>query len=199
VDQAAEPITVDTILCATGRKPKPNLDPLCLENAGVKIERDYIPVGKDNRTNIPHIFAVGDCTDRINLTPVAIAEGRVFADTEFGKLPRSISYQNIPSAIFSQPEGGTVGFTETEAKNQLGEENIQIYSTTFRPLFNSLTDADEKVMVKLVVEKKYRSHFRRTYGWQKCLRNYSRNCDRRQHGGHEKRFRSYNWYPSQYR
>ena len=151
--ETPEPIVVDTILCATGRKPKPNLDPLCLENAGIVSNGDYIPVGKDSRTNVSHIFAVGDCTDRINLTPVAIAEGRAFADTEFGNQPRSISHENVPSAVFSQPEGGSVGFTEAEANNKFGEQNIQIYRAQFRPMFHSLTGADEKVMVKLVVEK----------------------------------------------
>ncbi|MBK4732192.1 glutathione-disulfide reductase [Oxynema sp. CENA135] len=148
-----EPLVVDTILCATGRKPKPQLDPLNLDNAGVEVRDEAIAVTEDSATSQPHIYAVGDCTDRLNLTPVAIAEGRAFADTVFGHIPRYISHKGVPSAVFAQPEGATVGMTEKEAIADFGEDRVKVYRGRFRPMFHSLTGANEKVMVKLVVEK----------------------------------------------
>lgn len=147
--EGQEPITVDTVLVATGRTP--SLEGLSLENAGIETAKGAIVVSKDSRTTQPHIYAVGDCTDRINLTPVAIAEGRAFADTEFGHNPRAISHQNVPSAVFSQPEAATVGMTEIEARDKFGD-SIQVYKAKFRPMFYSLAGADEKTLVKLVVE-----------------------------------------------
>ncbi|QIZ71706.1 glutathione-disulfide reductase [Oxynema aestuarii] len=148
-----ESLVVDTILCATGRKPKPQLDPLNLDNAGVEVRDEAIAVTEDSATSQPHIYAVGDCTDRLNLTPVAIAEGRAFADTVFGHIPRYISHKGVPSAVFAQPEGATVGMTEKEAIADFGEDRVKVYRGRFRPMFHSLTGANEKVMVKLVVEK----------------------------------------------
>ncbi len=145
----AEPLIVDTFLCATGRKP--NLAGLNLENAGVETLRGAIAVSNNCRTTQANIYAVGDCIDKANLTPVAIAQGRAFADTEFGNIPRAISLENIPTAIFSEPEGGTVGLTETEAREKFGE-SIKCYRAKFRPMFHSFTGAEDKVMVKLVVE-----------------------------------------------
>ncbi len=145
-----EPITVDALLCATGRKP--NLSRLNLEKAGVEVILGAIAVSADSCTNQSHIYAVGDCTDRINLTPVAIAEGRAFADTVFGHIPRHINHTGIATAIFSQPEASTVGLTEEEARDKVGD-NLTIYRAKFRPMFYSLTDADEKVMIKLIVDK----------------------------------------------
>ncbi|MEG4809037.1 glutathione-disulfide reductase [Microcoleus sp. F8-D3] len=142
-------LIVDALLSATGRLP--NLEKLGLENAGVETDKGAIAVTKDSRTSQPHIFAVGDCTNRINLTPVAIAEGRAFADTEFGNNPRAISHENVASAVFSQPEAATVGLTEEEAKAKF-PESIKCYTAKFRPMFHSLTGADEKTFVKLVVE-----------------------------------------------
>ncbi|MDG2991633.1 glutathione-disulfide reductase [Candidatus Synechococcus calcipolaris G9] len=149
-------IKVDTVLCAIGRSPK--LSGLGLENAGIQLKANErgiasIAVDEYSRTNQAHIFAVGDCTDRVNLTPVAIAEGRAFADTEFGNNPRSVNYDNIPSAVFSQPEAASVGLTEAQAKAKLGEDKVKVYRASFRPMFHSLTGANEKVMVKLVVEQ----------------------------------------------
>lgn len=150
-------LTVDTILCAMGRKP--NLIGLGLENAGVEVTKGAIAVSQNSRTSQGNIFAVGDCTNRINLTPVAIAEGRAFADTEFGNNPRAISHKNVPSAVFSQPEAATVGLTEEEARAQFGD-SVKCYKAKFRPMFYSLTGADEKTTVKLVVE----SHTDRVLG-----------------------------------
>jgi glutathione reductase (NADPH) len=144
-------VTADVVLMAIGRSP--NLEGLGLENADIKTANGAIVVDEYSRTNQPHIFAVGDCTDRINLTPVAIGEGRAFADTEFGNNPRIFSHHDVPSAVFSQPEAATVGMTEQEAKAKLGEEGVQIYRARFRPMFYSLTGMEEKTMVKLVVEK----------------------------------------------
>ncbi len=145
----AEPLIVDTFLCATGRKP--NLEGLNLENAGVETVKGAIAVSANCRTNQPNIYAVGDCIDKKNLTPVAIAQGRAFADTEFGNIPRTISLENIASAVFSNPEASTVGLTEAEAREKFGD-SIKCYRDKFRPMFHSFTGADEKVMVKMVVE-----------------------------------------------
>ncbi|MEG4944855.1 glutathione-disulfide reductase [Microcoleus sp. F4-D5] len=142
-------LIVDALLCATGRQP--NLEKLGLENAGVETDKGAIAVTKDSRTSQPHIFAVGDCTNRINLTPIAIAEGRAFADTEFGNNPRAITHENVPSAVFSQPEAATVGLTEEEAKAKF-PQSTKCYTAKFKPMFHSLTGADEKTFVKLVVE-----------------------------------------------
>ncbi|MDF0552748.1 glutathione-disulfide reductase [Kamptonema sp. UHCC 0994] len=143
-------ITVDALLCATGRSP--NLEGLGLENAGVETVLGAIAVTKNSRTSQHHIFAVGDCTNRINLTPVAIGEGRAFADTEFGNNPRAISHKNVASAVFSQPESASVGLTEAQARVKFGD-SIKCYSSKFRPMFHSLTGADEKTFVKLIVEE----------------------------------------------
>lgn len=147
--ESQETLTVDALLCATGRLP--NLEKLGLENAGVETDKGAIAVTKDSRTSQPHIFAVGDCTNRINLTPIAIAEGRAFADTEFGNNPRAISHENVASAVFSQPEAATVGLTEEEARAKF-PDSIKCYTAKFRPMFHALTGADEKTFVKLVVE-----------------------------------------------
>ena len=143
-------VTADVILSATGRKPSlPNMG---LENAGVEIKKEAIAVDEYSRTNQPHIYAVGDCTNRINLTPVAINEGRAFADTVFGGQPRTMAYDNIPSAIFSTPEGATVGLTEAQARKNWGEA-VKCYRAAFRPMYHTLSGRAEKTMVKLVVEE----------------------------------------------
>ncbi len=153
-------LIVDTVLCATGRAP--NLSQLGLENIEVSITTgkvdgsgystlNAIAVDEYSRTIQANIFAVGDCTDRLNLTPVAIAEGRAFADTEFGNKPRAASHEGVPSAVFSNPEAATVGLTETQAREKYGE-SIQCYRSKFRPLFYSLTGQDEKTLLKLIVD-----------------------------------------------
>jgi glutathione reductase (NADPH) len=143
-----ETIVVDVILAATGRKPK--LKNLGLENADVEINNGAIAVDKYSQTSQQNIFAVGDCTDRMNLTPVAIGEGRAFADTQFGGHSRTMSYENIPTAIFSTPEAATVGLTEAQAREQYGDA-VKVYRAKFKPTYHSLSGRDERVMVKLVV------------------------------------------------
>ncbi len=157
-------IIVDAVLSAIGRAP--NLAGLGLENAGVKTvlcDDEGLPrlhgysvncaieVDEYSRTSQSNIFAVGDCTNRINLTPVAIGEGRAFADTEFGNNQRIFSHDHVASAVFTQPEAATVGLSEAEAREKYGDA-VQVYRARFRPMFHSLTGADEKVMVKLVID-----------------------------------------------
>lgn len=145
-----ETVTVDAVtLAATGRKP--NLQNLGLENVDVKIHAEAIVVDEHNRTSVENIYAVGDCTDRINLTPVAINEGRAFADTVFGNKPRLMSYDNVPTAIFTNPEAATVGLSEEAAREQYGDEAIKIYRSRFRPMYYTLAGRDEKTLMKLVV------------------------------------------------
>jgi glutathione reductase (NADPH) len=155
-----EPIIADVFLVATGRTP--NVDGLGLENAGVDVvatsmegpgynTTNAIAVNEYSQTNQPNIFAVGDVTDRINLTPVAIGEGRAFADSEFGNNRREFSHKTVPTAIFSNPEAATVGLTEAEAREKLGDA-VTIYRTRFRPMYYTLTGKQEKTMMKLVVD-----------------------------------------------
>ncbi|OUL36525.1 glutathione-disulfide reductase [Nostoc sp. T09] len=143
--------TVDALLIATGRTP--NVNELQLENADVEIDRKAIAVNEYSQTSQPHIYAVGDCTNRKQLTPVAIAEGKSFADTVFGNQPHTVRYSNIPSSVFGKPQAAFVGLTELEAKEKLGADNITIYCTKFQPLFYSLTDREQETAMKLVVDK----------------------------------------------
>jgi glutathione reductase (NADPH) len=147
----SEVVVADAVgLAATGRKP--NIEKLGLENASVEVNNGAIAVDKYSQTSCENIYAVGDCTDRINLTPVAINEGRAFADTHFGGKSRIMSYENIPSAVFSTPEAATVGLTEAEAKEKYGDDAIKIYRARFRSTYYTLAGKDEKTMMKLVVE-----------------------------------------------
>ncbi|MEH2065609.1 MAG: glutathione-disulfide reductase [Nostoc sp.] len=155
-----EPVIADVFLVATGRTP--NVDGLGLENAGVDVAAtsmegpgynttNAIAVNEYSQTSQPNIFGVGDVTDRINLTPVAIGEGRAFADSEFGNNRREFSHKTVPTAIFSHPEAATVGWTEAEAREKLGDA-VTIYRSRFRPMYHSLTGKQEKTMMKLVVD-----------------------------------------------
>ena len=155
-----EPIIADVFLAATGRIP--NVDGLGLENAGVEFvpssvegpgysATNAIRVNEYSQTSQPNIFAVGDVTDRLNLTPVAIGEGRAFADSEFGNNGREFGHETVPTAIFSTPQAATVGLTEAQAREKLGDA-VTIYRTSFRPMYHSLTGEQEKTMMKLVVD-----------------------------------------------
>lgn len=136
-------------LMATGRQP--NIDNLGLENTGVEISQGAIAVNERSQTSEEHIFAVGDCTDNINLTPVAIREGRAFADSHFGGKSWQMSYDNVPTAVFSCPEAATVGLTEAEAKERYGDA-VKVYRSKFRPMYYTLPDKQEKTLMKLVVD-----------------------------------------------
>jgi len=107
-------------------------------------------VDEDHRTNLPSIYAIGDVTDRVQLTPVAIREGQAFADTVFGNKPTRVDYQNIPSAVFSHPPIGGVGMTEGEARNQLG--SYKTYTADFRPMKNVLAGRNERALYKMIVD-----------------------------------------------
>jgi glutathione reductase (NADPH) len=136
-------------LAALGRKP--NTANLGLENVDVKTHNGVIQVNEHSQTSVENIYSVGDCTDKIQLTPVAINEGRAFADTMFGNKPRTMNYADIPTAVFTTPEAGTVGLTEEEAREMYGD-NIHIYRSTFRPMYYVLPNKQEKTLMKLVVD-----------------------------------------------
>jgi glutathione reductase (NADPH) len=140
---------VDAVLVATGRRPL--TQNLGLERAGVATrENGAIIVDAHSRTNVSSVYAVGDVTDRINLTPVAIREGHAFADTVFGDTPTTIDYDGVPSAVFTTPEVGTVGLTEAAARDKYGA--LDIYETSFRPMRATLSGRAERVYMKLVVD-----------------------------------------------
>jgi len=143
-------IEADQLLFATGRRP--NIEGLGLEDAGVEVgESGQIKVDEDNRTSVPSIFAVGDVTDRVQLTPVAIREGQAFADTFFGNKPHRVDYGCIPSAVFSHPPLAGVGLTEGEARNKLG--SVKTYTSDFRAMKNVLAGRNERSLYKIVVDE----------------------------------------------
>jgi glutathione reductase (NADPH) len=141
--------TVDKVMFAVGRRP--NVMGLGLETAAVKIaEHGGIAVDAYSCTSAANIYAVGDVTHRVNLTPVAIREGHAFADTVFGGKPTAVDHSNVPTAVFSEPELGVIGLTETQARAQL--DKVDIYKTMFRPMKATLSGRDTKVFMKLVVD-----------------------------------------------
>jgi len=143
-------VASDQVLFAIGRHP--SVANLGLEKAGVVInpKNGGIAVDGFSQTNVPHIYAVGDVTHRINLTPVAIREGHAFADTVFGNRPTRVDHADIPTAVFSQPEVGTIGLTEAQARAQF--TNVDIYKATFRPMKATLSGRDTRILMKLVVD-----------------------------------------------
>jgi glutathione reductase (NADPH) len=142
-------IEADQLLFAVGRRP--NIEGLGLETAGVAIgDKGQITVDADNRTSVESIFAIGDVTDRIQLTPVAIREGQAFADTFFGKQPTQVDYSCIPSAVFSHPPLAGVGLTEGQARNKLG--SVKTFTSDFRPMKNVLAGRNERSLYKLVLD-----------------------------------------------
>ncbi len=141
-------IACDQLLLATGRSPK--IEGLGLDAVGVKTtDRGVVIVDPSSRTSVDNIFAVGDVTDRMNLTPVALAEGQAFAQTEFGDQPTPLDHHNIPSAVFSQPPVGSVGLSEAQARSEYGD--IQVYQSSFKPMKHTLSGRDERGMMKLIV------------------------------------------------
>ena len=140
---------VDAVLLATGRTPATH--GLGLENAGVALDRnDAVIVDEFSRTNIPSIYAVGDVTNRVNLTPVAIREGHAFADTVFGGKSVSVDHETIPTAVFTTPELGTVGISEQAALKSC--DGLDVYKTSFRPMRATLSGRDDRVTMKILVD-----------------------------------------------
>ena len=147
--EGCDDIEADAVLFATGRVP--NVEGLGLEDAGVELgERGQIKVDANSQTNVPSIFAVGDVTDRIQLTPVAIREGHAFADTQFGNKPWTVDHNCVPHAVFSHPPIAGVGMTEGEARNRLGD--VRTFTSDFRPMKNVLAGRNERSLYKLVVD-----------------------------------------------
>jgi glutathione reductase (NADPH) len=143
-------IASDLVMFAIGRHP--NVADLGLEKAGVAINPNNggIAVDSFSKTSVPNIYAIGDVTHRINLTPVAIREGHAFADTVFGKRQVEVDHADIPTAVFCQPEVGTVGLTEAQARAQFSQ--VDIYKATFKPMKATLSGRDTRVLMKLIVD-----------------------------------------------
>lgn len=143
-------IAADQVLVATGRRP--NTANLGLETAGVAVDRvGAIPVDAYSQSVIPSLYAVGDVTNRANLTPIAIREGHAFADTVFGGRPTMVDHSLIPTAVFSTPEIGVIGCSEAVARDLYGD--VEVYKTAFRPMRATLSGRDERVLIKLLVDK----------------------------------------------
>lgn len=141
-------LSTDLVMYATGRTA--NSSGFGLEALGVDLASEAaIKVNSDYQTNVPSIYALGDVTNRVNLTPVAIAEGMALVNKLYAKQPKSVDYNNIPTAVFCQPNIGTVGLTEAQAHEQYPD--IDIYKTSFTPLKNTLSGLDEKILMKMVV------------------------------------------------
>jgi glutathione reductase (NADPH) len=137
---------------ATGRKPKS--ENIGLENIGVSLNKNAaIEVDEFSKTAVDNIYAIGDVTDRVNLTPVALAEGEAFVRTLFDEMPTSLNYTNIPSAVFSQPPIGSVGLTEQEAVARASaSDTIDVYVSHFKPMKYTLSGRNEKTMMKIIVD-----------------------------------------------
>ncbi|MBW4655083.1 MAG: glutathione-disulfide reductase [Kaiparowitsia implicata GSE-PSE-MK54-09C] len=148
----SEPLRADVVLCAAGRSP--NLDGLGLDQASVEYSKTAIEVDDYSCTSQPNIYAIGDCTGRLPLTPVAIAEGRAAADTIFGNKARKLDYGSIPTAVFSRPEVAAVGMTEAEAREHFGDDDVTCDRTEFRPLMYSFTNGSLKTTIKYVSRQK---------------------------------------------
>ena len=143
-------VEADQVLYATGRLPK--TQGLGLENAGVELSGNgAVVVDEYSQSSVKSIYAIGDCTDRMMLTPVAIAEGMAAANTLFNNKPMRPGYLNVPTAVFSTPSCGTVGLTEAEARER--QFKVDIYRTFYKPLRHTLTGRDERTMMKLVVDQ----------------------------------------------
>jgi glutathione reductase (NADPH) len=142
-------LEAEQILYATGRGSK--TPALGLEKAGVKLkDNGAVVVDEYSKSTVDSVYAIGDCTDRMMLTPVAIAEGMALANTLFNNQPTMPCYLNVPTAVFSTPSCGTVGLTEAEARAR--GHQVDIYRSTFKPLKHTLTGRDERTMMKLVVD-----------------------------------------------
>jgi glutathione reductase (NADPH) len=147
--QAGLSLEVDQVMFAIGRSP--NVEGLGLDKAGVSLGRDNaILVDASSRTNVDPIYAVGDVTNRVNLTPVAIREGHAFADSVFGGKPWTVDHTDIATAVFSTPEIGTVGLTEDQAKVEFAA--VDIFKASFRPMKATVSGRDERMVMKIIVD-----------------------------------------------
>jgi glutathione reductase (NADPH) len=147
---AGEFLETDRMFCAVGRVP--NTASLGLEEVGVKLTaRGSVVVDEYSASTVSGVYAIGDCTGRRALTPVALAEGMAVAETIFNANPTAVDYANVPSAVFSQPSVGTVGLTETEARTD--GFDVEIFRSSFRPMIHTLSGRDEQTMMKLVVDR----------------------------------------------
>jgi len=144
-----EPIDVDCVLFATGRVP--NVENLGLEAVGVELDdKNAVRVDENSKSSVDHIYAIGDVTNRVQLTPVAIREGQAFADTVFGDKPHTVDYSCIPSAVFSHPPLASVGMTEAEARAKLGD--VAVYESDFRPMKHVVAHRNERSLYKMICE-----------------------------------------------
>lgn len=143
-------LEADAVLYATGRKP--HLQDLGLENVSVDLDdRGFIAVNDEFRSSEPSIYALGDVIGGMELTPVALAEGMAFARRQFGGMQRDVEYDYIPTAVFCQPNIGTVGYTEEEARSKFGD--IELYKSSFKPMKHTISGRDEKSFMKMIVDK----------------------------------------------
>jgi glutathione reductase (NADPH) len=148
--KAGEELSADLVMYATGRRP--NTRGLGLEEVGIRCDEEHAVVVDDwQRSSVPHIYAVGDVTNRLNLTPVAIAEGRALAETLFNANPMKLDHANVPTAVFSQPPVGAVGLTERQARQGLAA--IGVYCARFRPMKHTLSGREERSLMKLIVDR----------------------------------------------
>lgn len=146
-----EKLEAGQIMYATGRKPM--TENLGLETVGIELDKNNaIKVNEQYQTNVPSIYAIGDVTNRVNLTPVALEEGMILAKRFYANEDKDVDYSNIPTCVFSQPNIGTVGLTEEEARDKFDE--IEIYKSSFKPMKLSLSDSNEKTLMKIIVDKK---------------------------------------------
>ncbi|WP_121634580.1 FAD-dependent oxidoreductase [Tropicibacter alexandrii] len=147
-----EELVYDAVFFATGRRP--NSDDMGLEELGLALARNgAIEVDDYSQTKVPSIYAIGDVTDRVNLTPVAIREGMAFVETVFKGNPTKVDHELIPSAVFTQPEFGTIGLTEEQARDQ---EPVEVYCTSFRPMQSAFAETTDRVLMKLIVSQETR-------------------------------------------
>ena len=150
--ESGRKLLTNNVLIATGREP--SLKGLNLDTLNLKLDGKYLEVNELNQTSNTNIFAIGDVIKKPNLTPVAIEQGRVFADNYFADYKRKVNYENIPKAVFTIPEISTVGLSEEEAKEIYSEVNIKIFKCSFTPMSNTLKKNKSKCMLKLIVNKK---------------------------------------------
>jgi glutathione reductase (NADPH) len=142
-------ITADKVMFATGRRP--NVKGLGIEGLNIKLhEHGGIDVDEYSRTSVSNVYAVGDVTNRVNLTPVAIREGHAFADTIYGGRPTPVDHSNVPTAVFSEPEVGVIGLTESQARDRL--HKVDVYKTTYRPMKATLSGRNTRSFMKILVD-----------------------------------------------